>query len=175
MALTPIAGWREDGGVVVSDDLGSTAVRRLFDPLGQSFDGRQVARTAFLAGNDLMYADNFVSTGDPDTYTTIVRTLEFFAQKYREDPAFAQRVDVSVERLLTLKYRLYPDFSLDSVIPPQAGIDAVGQGQQIGFEVAQKAAYAVEPGCFGTERFGAAARFAGSHRLHYGRDGGTPV
>ncbi|NMC79064.1 MAG: hypothetical protein GYA59_06870 [Chloroflexi bacterium] len=145
MALTPFAGWREDGGVVVSDDLGSTAVRRLFDPLGQSFDGRQVARTAFLAGNDLMYVDNFVSTGDPDTYTTIVRTLEFFAQKYREDPAFAQRVDVSVERLLTLKYRLYPDFSLDSVIPPQAGIDAVGQGQQIGFEVAQKAATLLSP------------------------------
>lgn len=145
MELPPFAGWRKDGGVVVSDDLGSMAVRRLFDPLGQSFDGRQVARTAFLAGNDLLYVDNFISTGDPDAFTTIMHTLEFFAQKYREDPAFAQRVDISVERLLALKYRLYPDFSLENVIKPQDALQEIGQGQQVSFEVAQKAATLLSP------------------------------
>jgi len=39
---------------------------------------------------------NIVSFDAPDTYTSIVRTLQFFAQKYREDPAFASRVDESV-------------------------------------------------------------------------------
>ena len=145
LSLTPFASWRLGGGVVVSDDLGSKAVRNFYDPTGQSFDGRQVARDAFLAGNDLLYVNNFISTGDPDAYTTITRTLDSFAQKYREDPAFAQRVNVSVERLLQLKLRLYPTFNLDTVLAPGNGIDLIGKSDQVSIDVAQQGATLLSP------------------------------
>lgn len=145
MALPYLTSWRQEGGVMVSFNLGSQAVRRFYDPTEQSFDARQVARTAFLAGNDLLYLDNFTASGDADQYTTIVKTLDSFAQKYREDPAFAQRVDASVERLLVLKYRLYPNFILENIIPSPAALETVGTSQQITFEVAQKAATLLDP------------------------------
>ncbi len=145
MNLSQFSTWRTTGGVLVSDNLGSDAVRQLFDPTGMNFDGRQVARTAFLAGNDLLYADHFVSSGDPDYYTTLERTLDFFIQKYREDAAFAERVDTSVERILTLKYRLYPTFTLSTVLAPQEGLDQVGHSSALTFEVAQQAASLISP------------------------------
>ena len=145
LGLAPFASWRQTGGVMVSDDLGSKAVRNFYDPTGQSFDARQVARDAFLAGNDLLYVNNFISTGDPDTYTTITRTLETFAQKYREDPAFAQRVNLSVQRLLQLKLRLYPTFNLDTVQSPANGLDLVGKSDQVSIDVAQQSATLLSP------------------------------
>ena len=54
----------------------------------------------FLAGNDLLFTDDFQSSDDPDSATTLSRTMDFFAQKYREDLTFAQRVDELVERIL---------------------------------------------------------------------------
>ncbi len=145
LGLPEFASWRQSGGVMVSDDLGSQGIKRFYSPLEQSFDARQVARSAFLAGNDLLYVDNFIATGDPDPYTTIVNTIEFFAQKYREDQVFAQRVDASVERLLTLKFKLYPEFSLDKVVPPANELTNVGKTQSLTFTVAQDAATLVSP------------------------------
>lgn len=145
MDLPQFSTWRKDGGIVISDNLGSQAVRKFYDPKGIIFDGKQVARNAFLAGNDLLYLDNFTTTGDPDTYTTILRTLESFAQKYREDPAFAQKVDASVERLLTLKFRLYPEFSLDEVSPDEEDLNKFGESQQVAFEIAQRAVTLLSP------------------------------
>lgn len=145
LTLEPLSSWRTAGGVMVSDDLGSNAVRRFYGPAGQAFEARQVARNAFLAGNDLLYLGDFIATGDPDIFTTIVRTLEFFAQKYREDNVFAQRVDASVERLLTLKYQLYPEFTLDAVIPPASGLAQIGAGNAVTFQVAQEAATLIDP------------------------------
>lgn len=145
MALPQFQPWRDAGGLLVSDDLGSVAIRKFFDPSGVSFDARQVARNALLAGNDLLYADNFITSGDPDSYTTIVKTLEFFAQKYREDPAFAQRVDTSVERILAQKYKLYPQFNAQSILLPEEGISRIGTSQQVAFEVAQQAVTLISP------------------------------
>ncbi len=145
MGLTEFSTWRADGGIVVSDDLGSQAVRRFYDPTGTSFDPRQVARTALQAGNDLLYADNLAAPGDPDSYTALVRTLAYFAQKYREDTAFAQRVDASVMRLLTVKYRLYPEFDLQQVLPAQDGLAQVGGSSQAAFDVASKADSLISP------------------------------
>lgn len=143
--LPAFASWRQAGGVLVSDNLGSAGIRKFFDPTGTSFDGRQIALNAFLAGNDLLYLDNLVSTTDSDSFTTLQRTLDFFAQKYREDTAFAQRVDASVTRILTLKYRLYPSFSLDSISIPADALQQVGQGQQVSFDVARQAATLISP------------------------------
>ena len=145
MALEPVAAWRQAGGVLVSDDLGSTAVRRFFDPDNRVFDARQVARQALLAGNDLLYVNDFVSTEDPDAYTTVIRTLEFFTQKYLEDSAFAQRVDTSVARLLTLKFRLYPDFQLGDVLTDQESLAEIGQLAQVTSDVAQNAVVLISP------------------------------
>ena len=147
LKLDPFVPWRNNGGLLVSDDLGSPALRKFFDPSGNNFDASQVARNALLAGNDLLYADNFLSSGDPDVSTTIAKTLVFFAQKYREDAVFAQRVDASVERILTLKYRLYPDFSLDKVLPVSTELSDLGSisNQQVGMDVASAGATLISP------------------------------
>ncbi len=145
MKLQPISQWRENGGVFVSDNLGSQAVRRFYDPTGNSFDARSAAREAFFAGNDLLYMDRFIATGDPDSYTTITRTMQYFVQKYREDAVFAQRVDASVERILTLKFRLYPDFSITEVVPPQTSLAQIGQSEQVTFDVARRAVTLISP------------------------------
>jgi len=146
MNLTPFSTWRQDGGIMISDDLGSRAVRRFYDPTGQTFNSRLVARDAFLAGNDLLYLGDFRASADPDTYTTVILTLDFFAQKYREDAAFAQRVDESVLRILTLKYRLYGNtFSLTDTLPDQSGIAQLGSSTQVTFDVARQAATLISP------------------------------
>ena len=145
MALPQFLPWRESGGLLVSDDLGSLAIRKFFDPTDVSFDARQVARNALLAGNDILYANNMVSTGDAESYTTIVKTLEFFTQKYKEDPAFAQRVNASVERILSQKYKLYPQFTEKSILLPEEGISRIGVSQEIAFDVAQQAVTLISP------------------------------
>lgn len=143
--LPLFSSWRDKGGLVVSDNLGSPALRRFFDPAGNNFDARQVVRNAFQAGNDLLYVDDLLASGDPDQATTIARTMDFFLQKYREDAAFAQRVDTSVQRILTLKYRLYPEFNLDQVIPNDVGLAGIGNSQQVTAEIASKAVTLISP------------------------------
>jgi beta-N-acetylhexosaminidase len=145
LGLEPIASWRSQGGLVVSDDLGSVAVRKFYDPTQRSFDGRTVARNAFLAGNDLLYINNFLSTGDEDELTSIIRTLDSFAQKYREDDAFAQQVDASVLRLLTMKMRLYPEITLGEVIPAADGLTGIGLSPSVTFDVAQNSVTLISP------------------------------
>ncbi len=145
MSQPPLQSWYQETGVLVSDDLGSLAVRRFYDPTGMSFNGRQVARDAYLAGNDLLYLNDFVETGDPDAYTTILRTLEFFTQKYREDPIFSKKVDKSVERILTLKYTLYPEFDINKVIQDEESLTKIGQSGFDIQEVAQDAATLISP------------------------------
>ncbi|MFQ5343241.1 MAG: glycoside hydrolase family 3 protein, partial [Anaerolineae bacterium] len=52
LALPEFAEWRETG-LIVSDSLGVPAVRRYFDPQEQTFPAKQIAKEAFLAGNDV--------------------------------------------------------------------------------------------------------------------------
>lgn len=145
--LPQLATWRQQGGVVISDNLGSRAVRRFFESTSpdQPFDGRRVALNTFLAGNDLLYLGSIQSSDDPDSYTTIVRTLQFFAQKYREDPAFAERVDQSVARILQLKYRLYGTFTLDTTLPSLEDLASLGTSSESIFNLAREAATLISP------------------------------
>ncbi|HEX7557405.1 MAG TPA: glycoside hydrolase family 3 N-terminal domain-containing protein, partial [Leptolinea sp.] len=145
MALPQFQPWRDSGGLLVSDNLGSPAIRKFFDPTGVAFDGRQVARNALLAGNDLLYVNNFISSGDTDSYETLTKTLDFFAQKFREDPAFAQRVNASLERILSLKYKLYPQFNEQSILLSEDGLGKIGSNQAVSFEVAQQAVTLISP------------------------------
>ena len=145
LSLPDFDKWRRTGGLMVTDDLGGRAVRGFYDLTSQTFDMvHRVALNAFLAGNDLLYVGDF-SSGDLDSITSAKRTLEFFAQKYRDDQAFAQRVDESVLRILTLKYRLYNDFNLDNVLAPTNPNPSIGKSSQVTFDVARKAATLISP------------------------------
>ncbi len=146
ISLPAFDTWRQNGGVMISDNLGSRAVRRFYDPSGQTFNGPLVARDAFIAGNDLLYLDNYLSSGDPDVFTSYVRTLVFFAQKYREDPAFAQRVDQSVLRILTLKLKIYNNsFSVAATLPNSDALNSIGLSSRVTFNIAQQAASLISP------------------------------
>ncbi len=146
MELPTLKAWRETNGLLISDDLGSRAVRRFYDPTEETFNARRLALDAFLAGNDVLYLNNFVADDDPDAFTTIVKTIEFFTQKYSEDPVFAQRVDEAALRVLTLKFRLYGFFTLNLVLPA-GDLSAIGDesSRQITAEVAQRSATLISP------------------------------
>lgn len=137
--------WRENGGVIVSDDLGSQAIRRFYDPTGKTFDARQVVRSAFLAGNDLLYMDQILSSEDDDVYATIINLLKYFTQKYQEDRAFSERVDESVERILTLKYQIYPTFDPAYVLANSDLLVDIGKQDKISFDIASKALTLISP------------------------------
>lgn len=145
LALSEFADWRNSGGLMMSDNLGSQAIRRFTDSTLQTFDSRQVARSAFLAGNDLLYVDNFAGTGDPDSSTGIKNTLEFFVQRFNQDPAFADRVNQSVQRILAMKYKIYPNFDLSAVTPSDASFAKIGQQTGLDYTTAQEAATLIDP------------------------------
>ena len=145
LGLEPLSSWRSSGGIMVSDDLNSEAIHLFYDPTGQSFDGRQIIRNAFLAGNDLLYVNRIKSVADPDSFTTITSTLDFFAKKYREDSAFAERVDLSVERIIKLKLKIYDNFYLSTVMTNANSIDIVGTSADVTFEIARQAATLISP------------------------------
>lgn len=145
--LPALAAWRNSGGVMISDNLGGQAVRLFYELTNpnQPFDARRIALNAFLAGNDILYLGNIVSGEDEDIYTTAASIQIFFAQKYREDPAFAEHVDESVLRILKLKFRLYETFSLSNSQPPLSGIENLVNNTEIAFEVSREAVTLISP------------------------------
>ncbi|HET7145526.1 MAG TPA: hypothetical protein VFI68_16020, partial [Anaerolineales bacterium] len=139
------SAWYSEGGLMISDDLGTIAVSDFYESGGGPFIARTAARDAFLAGNDLLYLGNIKSSDAPDSYTTTVRIMDFFAQKYREDPAFAQRVDESVARILARKLGLYGSLSLPNVLVPPNRLGEIGTATDITFDVARNSATLISP------------------------------
>jgi beta-N-acetylhexosaminidase len=145
LSLPQISSWHDQGGLMVSDDLGTNAVRQFYIS-GTNFSAPTVAHDAFVAGNDLLDLGNIVSSDAPDSYSTVLEILNFFAQKYREDPTFAQSVDSSALRILSQKYRLYGSFDIANVLVPKTNLDAIGQPQTVTLDVARHSATLVSPG-----------------------------
>jgi beta-N-acetylhexosaminidase len=145
LSLPAFSTWREAGGLMVSDDLGSQTVSLFYDPGGQSFQARNVALDAFLAGNDMLYMGNIISSDAKDNYATVVQAMDYFTQKYRGDSAFAKRVDDAALRILTKKYRLYGDFASGVIIPPVTGLAQLGMSEAATFDVARQSATLVNP------------------------------
>jgi beta-N-acetylhexosaminidase len=149
LALPEFAAWRNNGGLVVSDSLGSEAVRQFFSQQGTAnFSPRLVARDAFLAGNDLLYLGSIrsdVDTGTSDTYSATLEILQFFAQEYRNDPVFAQRVDAAVLRILEQKLSLYKTFNISSVRNLTLDTSKIGISQPVMFDVARNSATLISP------------------------------
>ncbi len=144
LALPEFATWYANGGLVVSDNLGSPSVSAFYASGGGQFFARVAARDAFLAGNDVLYLGNIVSSDAPDSYTSTTRVIDFFVQKYNEDPAFAQRVDASVARILVAKMGIYDNFILGNVVKEGAPSD-VGSDTAVTFAVARNSATLVSP------------------------------
>ena len=144
MDLPAFSTWRSAGGVMISEDLGSRAVRRFYDPTEQEFNARRLALDAFLAGNDLLFLNNFIEPEDPDSYTTILRTIDYFIQKYREDPLFAERVDQSVLRILSLKTQIYGEFNLNLVLT-SGNLNHIGNFTQVTYDVARQGVTLISP------------------------------
>ena len=145
LALPQLSTWRNNGGLVLSDDLGSDAVRAFYSSSGESFSPRLVARDAFLAGNDLLYLGNITADAFDDTYSATLRILASFSQEYRNDPVFAQKVDEAVTRILTQKFRLYPTLNVDNVTSTVNGLRTIGSSEQVAFDIARNAATLVSP------------------------------
>jgi beta-N-acetylhexosaminidase len=147
LALPEFTAWRTNGGLIVSDALGSDAVREFYSQQGtENFSPRLVARDAFNAGNDLLYLGNITSeTESGDTYSATLEIAEFFAQEYLNDPVFAQRVDAAVLRILAQKLRMYEVFSLSNVSTSDLDFAALGTSQQVMFTVARNAATLISP------------------------------
>ncbi|MGE5248724.1 MAG: glycoside hydrolase family 3 N-terminal domain-containing protein [Bacteroidota bacterium] len=142
LALPEFADWRSKGGMVVSDDLGTRAVREFY---GQPFQARVAARDAFLAGNDLLYLGQILSTDAADNYASVLQTLAFFTQKYSEDPVFAQQVDASLLRILNAKKRVYNEFTFTKVAPSASELENIGKAENLVFEIGRRAATLISP------------------------------
>ena len=151
MALPEVAGWRQSGGVIVSDALGVRSVQRFYDDTEREFPHRQVAKDALLAGNDLLYVAEFAQgAGNPETELANVKdTILWFRDRYETDPTFRQRVDDAVLRILQLKLRLYGgDLSPENVImapDPEAAAPVVPLGSAAFFDIAESAITLLAP------------------------------
>ncbi|MCK4451837.1 MAG: hypothetical protein KAX26_14735, partial [Anaerolineae bacterium] len=148
MALSEFEPWRSEGGLMVSNALGVSAVRKYYDPQLQTFPHKRIAQEAFLAGNDLLMLSQFaLSDSWPEQLENIKATIQFFREKYLSDPNFQTRVDGALRRILSLKYRLYPDFALEAVqVDVENLAEVVGQGREDVFQVAQEAITLIYPG-----------------------------
>ena len=145
LGLPEFSSWRDNGALVISDDLGSRAVLDFYTAGAATFNARLVARDAFLAGNDMLYLGNIVSSDAADNNTTVKQILDYFAQKYREDPAFAARVDEAVTRILARKYQLYGIF-VDAQPTPDIDLLAnLNSSSDLAFQVATDAATLISP------------------------------
>jgi beta-N-acetylhexosaminidase len=93
----------------------------------------------------MLYLGNIVSSDFPDTYSTTTRVIEFFTQKYREDPAFAQRVDVSAARILAVKLGMYKNLTISNVLVNPSRLDGIGSATEVAFDVARNSATLISP------------------------------
>ncbi len=146
ISLPEFTPWRTSGGLIVSDALGSQALRDFYSQSGGKFSPRSVARDAFLAGNDLLYLGNITSEDqNEDTYTATLEILDFFAQQYRADRTFARLVDAAVLRILAQKFRMYDVFTLSNVLAPESGLAKIGTAEETILEVARNSATLIRP------------------------------
>jgi beta-N-acetylhexosaminidase len=93
-----------------------------------------------------MFLGDFTSPEEPDPLINVIKTLELFTQVYRQDPFFAQRVDESVLRILTLKMRMYNNsFTLNQTWASQNLPGTFGNSSKVTLEVMRQAATLISP------------------------------
>lgn len=147
MGLEEIAGWRAAGGVLISENLGMRSVREFYNPQGTSFNARRVVQESLIAGNDLLILDNFSADGAWATHFANVRdTLEFLTSLYESDATFQSIVDETLYRVLQMKMRTFPEFSLAAVsVTPDVAAEVLAEEQNIGAQTAMNALTLIFP------------------------------
>jgi beta-N-acetylhexosaminidase len=141
MALPEFANWRSRG-LLVADLLGAEAIKEHLDAQRAGFPHLRIAREALLAGNDVLPLVDFSLSGDweADAFPRMVETIEYFQDRYTNDPAFRPLVDESVRRILQAKLELYGSLTLDEVlVDTEAAAAAVGQGGESVRQMADEA------------------------------------
>lgn len=138
LALPEIAAWHEAGGLIISDALGVEAVRKHFDPSLESFPHRRIAKEAFMAGNDVLILSQFALKSIwSDQFANIKDTIFFFRTEYINNPIFAERVDATVARILQLKLKLYPEFSVETLnVEPGYALEVAAQPRPVVNDIA---------------------------------------
>ncbi|MBA3533688.1 MAG: glycoside hydrolase family 3 protein, partial [Ardenticatenales bacterium] len=132
------AEWQQRG-VIVSDSLGVPAVKRYFDPTGQTFPHRQIARDALMAGNDLLILAQFAREDAWHPQLDNMRdTLAYFREQYRSDRTFATRVDEAALRVVRMKLKLYPEFEGGEGLLPPLPEPRFGEGGEVTQAVAEQ-------------------------------------
>ncbi len=140
LELPEVKAWRDAGGLMMSDVFGSTAVRDYYATTNSTpFSSTQAALDTFQAGNDVLIVRGLTGSTLQQKAELTREIIQVFRQKYSTDPAFQARVDNAVQRILRLKYRLYPAFDTTKVAAPTDGAPvSVGGGitttQQIAAE-----------------------------------------
>lgn len=124
LGLGALREWR-DTGLLISGPLGTRAIRRYYN--ATPFPHRQVAREAFLAGNDMLFLSTFGPDMSQDQFQNVADVVRFFAERYESDPVFRAAVDQALTRILSLKLALYDgDLSLQNVLLAVSDINSVG-------------------------------------------------
>jgi beta-N-acetylhexosaminidase len=148
MQLPEFSQWRQAGGLFVSDSLGARAIARFYDDTEQEFPHRRIAKDAFLAGNDLLFVDEFALSGSnfEVELANVKDTIRWFEERYETDPTFQQRVDAAVLQILQLKLKLYDgDFSTENVMATAGSLPTPNQNRAAMFDVAQTAVTLISP------------------------------
>ena len=142
-----LAPWRDQGGLMVSGPLDAPAILKTYTNEQGDFPAIQVARNAFLAGNDLLvFSANGPFENPSERFNNIITALEFFQDRYATDPEFQQRVDQSVRRILQAKLRIYDDFTEESVLRgPDELAAAIGSSDGLA-SIAREAITLISPG-----------------------------
>jgi beta-N-acetylhexosaminidase len=144
MDMPGFGSWRADGGMIVSDALGTQAIRRWYNVT--PFPHRQVAREALLAGNDMLLLNDFGPQVGDDSFNNITDVMSFFSTLYRSDPVFKGRVDQAVRRILHQKVKMYEgNLALSNIQLSQFALNNVGQNDSDLFSIARDALTLIAP------------------------------
>jgi len=145
LTLPEFRDWRQDG-LLISDALGVLAVKRYFDPDLKTFRHKQIAKEAFLAGNDLLILSEYALTSSWETqHRNMRQTIAFFQDEYRANPAFAERVDEAVARILRLKMKLFPEFDASAVSRDATELKALTDETAFVSQIARQAITLIYP------------------------------
>jgi beta-N-acetylhexosaminidase len=125
LALKEIAPWRDDGGLIVSAPLGApAALEGIVGPTKESFPARLLVQSAFLAGSDVLFLQDFAFAGEDAAaeLVNIQSAVSFFQEKYASDVNFQTAIDKAVRRIIKAKLKIYGNNVLQTKIQ-KAGED----------------------------------------------------
>lgn len=158
-SLPEVASWRQAGGLIVADDLGSGAAlayarRKFGDYLHAS-----VMEEALLAGNDLLALAAVWHLRE------LPSTISHLAARYESDAVVRQRVDDALRRILSLKLHLYPNFDPQAVMAAPQGSVGRPEDRALMDTLALRSLTFLRPGSLDEYRAGFAAPGIGQRLL----------